>query len=138
MLFPVFDRWQNLRALAQQIHLDTAGENLALLQPDETTIAMLDYRLHTPYTVLPAGDNTQQVILNWVHQHGAQARVLIKLPGHAPGEIMQLIGRVHRMVPDGNDPADALEAAGISRTVARYELPQGRRYVLLAPTPHYS
>ena len=46
--FPAIDRWQNLGLLADTIHYETRDRSLALLDPDETTIAMLDYRLMTP------------------------------------------------------------------------------------------
>jgi len=134
ILFPVFDRWQNLNALARQIQIDSAGHELALLQPDETTIAMLDYRLLTPFTVLPQGD-ARQSIAGWFNLHGTQARVLVKLPGHAPGELAQLLSRWHGVKPSAADLASTDAAPGIARVVARYELPQGRRYALLGPPP---
>ena len=52
VLFPTIDRWQDLPALAAQIHTDTEHASLALLDPDETTIAMLDRRLRTSFNVL--------------------------------------------------------------------------------------
>ena len=52
IVLPVIDRWQDLPALAQRIHTDTVHERLALLDPDETTIAMLDRGLKTPFTIL--------------------------------------------------------------------------------------
>jgi len=134
VLFPVFDRWQNLHALARQIHRDTTGRNLALLQPDETTIAMLDYRLRTPFAVLADRSvDDRQSVSSWFQQHGAQARVLMKLPGHAPGEVTQWASQWYRVKPAEDGLAATLETAGVARIVARYELPQGRRYALLGP-----
>ncbi|HEX4618933.1 MAG TPA: hypothetical protein VH135_04340, partial [Steroidobacteraceae bacterium] len=55
LILPVVDRWQDLASLAARIHSDTAQQSLALLDPDETTIAMLDRGLATPFTVLATG-----------------------------------------------------------------------------------
>ena len=52
VVLPIIDRWQDLPTLARRIHVDTAREQLALLNPDETTIAMLDFRLETPFTIV--------------------------------------------------------------------------------------
>ena len=134
LLFPVFDRWQNLGALARQIHIDTADNALALLQPDETTIAMLDYRLRTPFTILSArGNEAQQRAVGWFQLHGSRARILVQLPGHAPGELTPLIERWHRRESAKEGVASVLEGAGVARTVAIYQLPHSRRYALLAP-----
>ncbi|TLY61996.1 MAG: hypothetical protein E6K52_06540, partial [Gammaproteobacteria bacterium] len=90
--FPVVDRWQNLAALAQRIHGDSAPDALALLAPDETTIAMLDRGLRTRFTILTTDSDTgQQVVSNWFNTHGLRARVLVLLPGHAPGELTRLL-----------------------------------------------
>ncbi len=42
-MFPSIDRWQNLAAIGREIHRDSDGHSLALLQPDETTLAMLGW-----------------------------------------------------------------------------------------------
>src|SRR5579872_1694933 len=86
VVFPTIDRWQNLPALAVRIHLDTEGERLALLDPDETTIAMLDRRLRTPFTALATDAHpAQDIVRKWFGLEGPSARVLVLLPGHAPG-----------------------------------------------------
>jgi hypothetical protein len=54
------------------------------------------------------------------------------LPGHAPGDVTRLLARWHPFAPSGDGLAGALQDAGIARIRARYELPQGRRYALLA------
>ena len=132
--FPVIDRWQNLSVLAMRIRADTASDTLAVLNADETTIAMLDDRLATRFVVLQADTLTpMQAVSSWFNAHGSRARVLVLLPGHATGELTPLIERItHAPRPD--DGVVGLPAMQrVARIVARYELPHGRRYALLAP-----
>jgi 4-amino-4-deoxy-L-arabinose transferase-like glycosyltransferase len=152
VVLPVIDRWQDLPALARQIHADTAHEPLALLDPDETTIAMLDHGLATRFTVLRSGaaareaqsigrgsdalrdsSSAPQVVAGWFHTAGPAARVLVLLPGHAPGAVSDWLGRFLPAAAPGDGSAGALSAAGVAALVQRYELPQGRRYALLGP-----
>ena len=135
-VFPAIDRWQDLPALGRAIQRDSADRDLALLQPDETTIAMLDNPLRTPFVILPATASTQtEVVAEWFRKHPTDGRVLVMLPNHAPGELSRLIAR-WRPLPRPNDGVAAeLERAGVARLLVRYELPHGRRYALLAPPP---
>ena len=141
VVLPVIDRWQDLPGLACRIHADTAHERLALLDPDETTIAMLDFRLQTPFTILSTADaggpgSKQQLVADWFRDEGPAARVLVLLPGHAPGNVTLWLGRFLPRAPaDGDGVAAALIASGTAVLVQRYELPQGRRYALLGPAP---
>ena len=132
--FPVIDRWQDLPAIAQRIHADTRQESLALLDPDETTIAMLDHGLRTRFTVLSSdAADPAQLVGGWFAAHGATARVLVLLPGHAAGSITRWLGEA--AAPPGDGVAGRLLATGVAALAQRYELPQGRRYALLAPPP---
>ena len=139
---PFIDRWQDLPALARRIHADTAQQRLALLNPDETTIAMLDFRLNTPFTILTTIDargaevSAQQTVAGWFKHEGPAARVLVLLPGHAAGAVTQWLGRFLPGAPaDDDGVAGALLASDTATLVQRYELPQGRRYALLGPPP---
>jgi 4-amino-4-deoxy-L-arabinose transferase-like glycosyltransferase len=147
---PIIDRWQDLPELARRIHADTAHAPLALLNPDETTIAMLDFRLETPFTILTSSEaapgigaagaeaGMQQLVDGWFETEGPGARVLVLLPGHAAGAVTL---RLKRLLPraardDGGDGiAGTLIGEGRAVLVQRYELPQGRRYALLGPPP---
>jgi len=135
VVLPIIDRWQDLPALAQRIHDDTAHQPLALLDPDETTIAVLDRRLRTPFTILRTASGSgraQQLVAVWFRAEGPAARVLVLLPGHAPGALTHRL----RFLPGaraGDGLAGELTAAGSAALVQRYELPQGRRYALLGP-----
>ena len=150
IVLPIVDRWQDLPELARRIHADTAHAPLALLDPDETTIAMLDFRLKTPFTILRSSDaargtgaagaeaSAQQLVAGWFETEGHGARVLVLLPGHAPGTVTL---RLRRLLPraardaGGDGIAGPLIAEGSAVLAQRYELPQGRRYALLGPPP---
>lgn len=138
LILPVVDRWQDLSSLAARIHADTAQQSLALLDPDETTLAMLDHGFATSGTVLAsAAAGPRAAVDGWFSSHGKEARVLVLLPGHARGALTELLARVHPLAVPGDGVAATLTAAGAAALVARYELPQGRRYALLAPpAPH--
>ncbi|HET9106493.1 MAG TPA: glycosyltransferase family 39 protein [Steroidobacteraceae bacterium] len=133
-LFPTIDRWQDLPLLARRIRSDTRHESLALLNPDETTVAMLDRRLRTQFTALTTdGGSRRRAVADWFAAHGNRARVLVLLPGHASGELTPLLEWAHLYHPPGDGVAGKLAAEGVAAIVRRYRLPHGRRYALLAP-----
>jgi hypothetical protein len=129
--FPVIDRWQDLGSLARRIRVDTAHQPLALLAPDETTVAIIDHGFTGSFTVLTGSDAS--VVRRWFAARGAHARVLVLLPGHAEGDVSRWLGRWYRPPAPGDGVAGALIASGSAALVQRYELPQGRRYALLGP-----
>ena len=133
--FPTIDQWQDLKKLAGEIHTDTEHSDLALLSPDETTIAMLDNGRRTRFEILntDAGDTPEQVVSDWFKSRGASARVLVLLPGHATGDLTRLLERFRPIKPPDDGIADALKSRGIGAMERRYELPQGRRYALIGP-----
>ncbi len=133
LVLPVIDRWQDLSALARQIERDCAGGELAVFDPDETTIAMLDHRSRMTFTTLAGRpDEAGRVFADWFRGHGAQARVLVMLPGHAPGDVSRVLARWYPFALPDDGLAGALAASGSARISTRYELPQGRRYALLS------
>ena len=133
LVLPVIDRWQDLGALARRIERDCVGCELAVLDADETTIAMLDHRLRTAFTALSARpDEAPAVVARWLGSHGAQAHVLVLLPGHAAGDVTRLMGRWYPLGASDDGLAGAVAATGSARISRRYELPQGRRYALLS------
>jgi 4-amino-4-deoxy-L-arabinose transferase-like glycosyltransferase len=150
IVLPIIDRWQDLPALARRINADTAHERLALLNPDETTIAMLDLRLKTPFTILTNSDaarsasapraeaTAQHSVADWFTTEGSGARVLVLLPGHAPGPVTLRLARFLPRAARGDRDdgiAGMLIRGGSATLVERYELPEGRRYALLGPPP---
>jgi hypothetical protein len=127
--FPAIDRWQNLASLGHDIHRDSDGKPLALLQPDETTLAMLDDPLRSQPAPIRAADTS-----GWFCQHPKDGRLLVMLPGHAPGELSRLLGRWWHEKRPGDGDAASIEREGVAKLLQRYELPHGRRYGLMGPT----
>jgi 4-amino-4-deoxy-L-arabinose transferase-like glycosyltransferase len=131
--FPMIDRWQDLGTLARQVRSDTAQQPLALLSPDETTLAMIDHAHTGSFSVLNGADAAD--VRRWFATRGSDARVLVLLPGHAEGALSRWFTRWHSTNAPGDGIAGALVAANTAALVQRYELPQGRRYALLGPPP---
>ncbi len=135
-VFPMIDRWQNLPALARRIHAQTLHRPLALLNPDETTVAMLDRGLLTHFMRLDVPPRAAALaVIRWFAAHGPRARVLVLLPGHAAGPFTPLLRRMGLWRRPGDGEAGMLQSTGAAVIARRYDLPQGRRYALLAP-PH--
>jgi len=133
---PVVDRWQDLPGLARRIHADCARQTLALLDPDETTIAMLDHGSDARFTILTTNAEAPRgAVTGWFSAQGREARVLVLMPGHAPGPLTRWLERFHAQRRDGDGIAGSLAASGTATLLQRYELPQGRRYALLGPPP---
>jgi 4-amino-4-deoxy-L-arabinose transferase-like glycosyltransferase len=131
-IFPVIDRWQDLPTLARNIHDDARGGPLALLDPDETTIAMLDHRLRTQFVQLDTqSDSSVNVVSGWLRSQGRHAHVLVKLPGRTPGDVKRLLDRIHPTPAPDDGVAATLASSGVATVVHRYELAEGRRYALL-------
>jgi len=136
LVLPEIDRWQDLGALARRIQRDRAGSDLAVLDPDETTIAILDHRSRITFTALTARpEDAGRVVADWFDRHGGHGYVLVLLPGHAPGEVSRLIGRWYPIALPDDGVAGVIEADRRARISMRYELPQGRRYALLSAVP---
>jgi 4-amino-4-deoxy-L-arabinose transferase-like glycosyltransferase len=136
VVLPVMDRWQDLPTLARHIQADCAQQSLALLDPDETTIAMLDHGFGASFTIVRSdGASPQGTVSTWLQTHARDGRILVLLPGHASGNLTRFLGRYHSFAPESDGVAGSLESAGVAAVVRRYQLPQGRRYALLGP-PH--
>jgi hypothetical protein len=135
-IFPTIDRWQDLPSLARNIHEDSRAGPLALLDPDETTIAMLDHRFRTQFVVLDTkSGSAADLVSKWLHMT-PQAHVLVKLPGRTPGDVKRVLDRFHPTPAPDDGIAGTLASSGVATVVHRYELPEGRRYALLGPPQH--
>jgi 4-amino-4-deoxy-L-arabinose transferase-like glycosyltransferase len=133
LVLPIVDQGQDLLLLAAQIGHDSSGGELAVLAPDETTIAILDHPLRIGYTTLAAAPGySETVVATWLRGRGRADHVLVMLPGHAPGELTQLLRRWVRIPEPDDGIAGKLVEDGVARISRRYELPQGRRYALLS------
>jgi len=132
-IFPTIDRLQDLPSLAQRIHDDSRHAPLALLAPDETTLAMLDHSLRTPFTVLETDtDTVEHRVSAWLRAQGDNSHILVRLPGSGRGNLSRWISRFHPLPNPGDGVAQTLADKGIATIVHRYELPEGRRYALLS------
>jgi len=129
--FPLIDRGQDLARLARQVHADTREQPLALLAPDETTLAIMDHGYHGSLSVLTGTD--ARAVRGWFAARGGAARVLVLLPGHASGPLTPWLAPWRHSSPPNDGLAGELIARREARLVARYELPHGRRYALLGP-----
>lgn len=145
-LFPVIDRVQNLQVLAGQVRATLDGGRLALLNPDETTIAMMNFRRTDLCDVIdgeasPGGSANASAaahanagaVQRWFATHGTTDRILVKLPGRAMGPLTSLAARFSPQSAPGDGVAGALQQAGVATLLRRFELPHGRRYALLEP-----
>jgi hypothetical protein len=117
VLFPQLSRWQDLPGIARAVSQDTRGRTLALLLPDETTIAMLDHGLLIKSEAIGTDEaHSQEDTVRWLRAHPAGGVVLVRLPASARN----------------NDMLLALERDRDIRIINRYELPHGRRYALVS------
>ena len=132
MAFPVIDRWQDLGALAREIRSDTRAQPLALLAPDETTLAMIDHGFSGAYSVLATDDRVRRAAL--VRRPAVRRRASWCCCPDTPRATSRAGCRAGTPCPHrAMAPPAALIEAGAARLVQRYELPQGRRYALLGP-----
>jgi hypothetical protein len=138
-VFPTIDRGQDLPSVAQQVREDARGGPLALWDPDETTVAILDHRAHIPFVVLtPDSGSPEKALSRWFAANGSGAHVLMKLPGSGPSDVSRLLARLHPMAPADDGVVTTLANEGVVAVAHRYELPEGRRYALLsAPAKHF-
>jgi 4-amino-4-deoxy-L-arabinose transferase-like glycosyltransferase len=128
-LGPVVDRVQALPVVAKEIQRDTAGSQLAIARPDETTIAMLDYEVGQPVVLLDGGDaELASKVRAWLAADTTR-RVVVKLPGNGSGPLARFIKPSSRDRDDGL--AAQLQSAGAATVLQRYELPHGRRYAVM-------
>jgi 4-amino-4-deoxy-L-arabinose transferase-like glycosyltransferase len=140
-IFPVIDRWQDLPLLARNIHEDSRAGPLALLDPDETTIAILDHKFRTQFVTLNTAPQTDSgsaanLVSGWLRTQGQKAHVLVKMPGRAPGDVKRVLDRIHPTPVPDDGVAGLLASSGVATIVRRYELPEGRRYALLGLPQH--
>jgi 4-amino-4-deoxy-L-arabinose transferase-like glycosyltransferase len=126
VIYGQVDRWQNLESIARDVRRDTAGKSLVLLAPDETTRAIVD--MYASTSVLTMNGPVTQTLLDQASAlgHGPTGVILAQEPGRAAPRIPWLARHA-----SGNEARPAwADYAGL-RMIKEYELPNGRRYVLL-------
>ncbi len=120
--------WQDLGAIGRALRVDLGAAPLVLLAPDETTLALVDlYARPAPASIAGPVDERALAALARRLRDAPGAMVFAQLPGRAPSPVAARWLPRLRPAPDPAWP----EAAGL-RVVKRYELPNGRRYALLA------
>lgn len=120
------ERWQDLAALGREMKSDLGAASLALIAPDETTRAWVDLYVRTEVaqTAVPPA-------------RFVTGYALVQLEGRAINPRLQALARrfgIGRTRPAELAAPSWLLDAHLS-IVKRYELPNGRRYALLAPAP---
>jgi 4-amino-4-deoxy-L-arabinose transferase-like glycosyltransferase len=129
--FPFIDRSHDLPSIARQVDRDLGTRPLALYQPDETTRAFVDLALpaRRDFVVIVDTPAKAKAVLAAQPSSG----FLLLLPGHADGPISKWlrdhgVAKQRPVAPPasrlGSDLGLAIEHA--------YELPEGRRYILLS------
>ena len=97
---------------------------------------MLDHGFDAGFSILTSNAQAPRgAVSGWFRAHGREARVLVLMPGHAPGPLTRWLERWHAHDSDGDGVAGSLAASGTATLLRRYKLPQGRRYALLGPPP---
>jgi 4-amino-4-deoxy-L-arabinose transferase-like glycosyltransferase len=140
-MFPIINGWQDLRRIAAELRQLSGSDRLVLYQPDETTIAMLDYDSSAPAPINVGADDekTAQATIAALLARDTNLRVLVRLPGHAPGPVSASLRRWH-LARAARDPLPGSSAARLSSALGLqvervFELPEGRRYALLHRNP---
>ena len=132
-LFPAIDRWQDLAAIARKVDRDIGSRSLALYAPDETTVATLDRVLAgRRRAAIRARDVTD---VETLLRSKDPPLFLVQLSGRGRGPVSDRLSTVGVKIPAAAESRDLLELTTCLPLVVKqvYELPQGRRYALLAP-----
>jgi len=131
------DRWQDLGSLGIALREDLHGAPLRLVAPDETTRAWVDMYVTTTVTRSDTPQEPAAALALAAQLHGDQGPryALVQLAGRSLQPRLVALGRRlglrHLQAPPAAIP-DWVGGSGLS-VVRRYELPNGRRYALLAP-----
>jgi hypothetical protein len=130
--FPVFDRWQDIASLMRSVDKDTGARTLALYAPDETLSAVIDRTLTARRMTIVGPGNVEAS--RPMLRSGNGAVLLVTLPGHGDGPVMQRLRDLGIHVDRESESSGSFDAlAPLGLEVERlYELPQGRRYALLS------
>jgi hypothetical protein len=134
VIYPQVDRWQNLASVGRAIEADAGGRPLVLMAPDETTRAFIDMYARTEVGLIePPVDDGSLTRLRELLARTPNALVAVQLPGKrlagAARELAEALGLAAARTPLPEAPPWA-NAQGLE-VAHRYELPDGRRYVLL-------
>jgi hypothetical protein len=107
---------------------DAAGSPLALIHPDETTRAIIDMYASTTVSLIDGPTDTWPAKIQEFAATHAHGLILQQLPGRAPPRGV-FLARFYRAPRDTPGAAQAQ----LGKVIGNYQLPNGRRYVLLEP-----
>jgi 4-amino-4-deoxy-L-arabinose transferase-like glycosyltransferase len=134
------DAWQDLASIGRDIRHDSAGREMILFVPDETTRAFIDMYTQTSVVLIPAPMTAQSTknLKNALADH-PRSVVVAQLPGRSESPALSsLKARFHgarssvaELPIDDVPPSWAAESH--LRSTHRYSLPNGRRYALFEP-----
>jgi len=131
-LFPALDRWQDLGAIVRRVDHDVGDRTLVLYAPDETIVATLDRVLagRRQNTAQAKDLDEAQALL----QSKEPPVFLVKLRGMGRGRVLDQLKRAGvKMETTPDTPELRALTTALPLVLERiYELPQGRRYALLA------
>ena len=130
------DRWQDLGSLGAALHADLQGAPLLLIAPDETTRAWVDMYVTPTVTRIAAPREPAEAaaLAAQLRADAVPRYALVQLVG---GALQPRLLALARQLGWSRLPAPSpaslpwMEGAGLS-VAHGYELPNGRRYVLLA------
>jgi hypothetical protein len=126
LMLPAIDRWQDYASLIRRIDRDTAGRDLDLYTPDETTLAVVDLYAtrHRGRWHIRAAAASQTLPTNSVASHA----VLVLLPGHAAGFFSRILRRwgISMQSPSGAKQLNGIEQERHLRVARIYEVSEGR------------
>ena len=135
-VYAVADRWQDLGQLGATLRRDLQSAPLVLVAPDETTRAWVDLYVTPTVTLVnsPQGIADGAALVRQLRAGPAPRYLLVQLEGRALQPrligLARSLGLKHVREPPALLP-DWMQDPDLS-LVHRYELPNGRRYALLA------
>jgi 4-amino-4-deoxy-L-arabinose transferase len=134
-IYFVIDGWQDLAVIARAVRHDVGDRPLILMQPDETTRAIIDmHAVLVPHIVRAEEGAGAQRRLQSLLVRLPQARILLLERVRAGGGATQWLVQHGLKAPARASRSANLAWAGAQGLVivSQYALPQGRRYTLLA------
>ena len=127
-IYAQVDAWQDLESIARAVRHDAAGSPLALIHPDETTRAIIDMYASTTVSIIDGATDTWPAKIQEFGATHAHGLLLQQLPGRAPPR-SAFLARFYRAPRD----TPSTDQGQLGKVIGNYQLPNGRRYVLLEP-----
>jgi 4-amino-4-deoxy-L-arabinose transferase-like glycosyltransferase len=139
-IYRLVDTWQDLAAIGRDIRHDSAGREMILFVPDETTRAFIDMYTRASVILIRAPMTAHSITtLKTVLADHPRSVVVAQLPGRSQSPTLSSLkakfhgGRLPlaELPIDNVPPSWAVESQ--LRSAHAYSLPNGRRYALFEP-----